>query len=40
MVSHSYTIDNMLTIHRDLDFQTNEVIDKSANKKRILEFIK
>jgi hypothetical protein len=29
----------MLSIHRDLDFQTNEVINDLANKKLKLEFI-
>jgi len=29
----------LLSIHRDLDFQTEEVIDDLANKKQKLEFI-
>jgi hypothetical protein len=29
----------MLSIHRDLDFQIDEVIDELANKNQKLEFI-
>lgn len=29
----------LISIHRDLDIQTGEVIDELANKKRKLDFI-